>query len=195
MLFVDFSLSFNSINPNKLVNKLQTLGLGTLLCLWIKDFSTNRPQNVRHIHSSNALIKFTDDTTTVGLISNNNDTAYREEVQTLSAWCKDSNLNLNTKRKNKNPKEIITDFQKKKKKKKHHTGLCINGEEVEQVASFKFLGVHVSEDLNTSHLVKKAQAFFFFFFFFLRILRHNRLPQTLLINFCHCTIESILTYC
>eukprot|EP00064_Thunnus_orientalis_P013955 superscaffoldBa00002347_g13996 len=47
MLFVYFSSAFNSINPNKLFNKLKTLGLETPLCLWIKDFLTNRPQHVR----------------------------------------------------------------------------------------------------------------------------------------------------
>lgn len=33
---------FNSINPDKLVYKLQTLGLRTSLCLWIKGFLINR---------------------------------------------------------------------------------------------------------------------------------------------------------
>ncbi|KAK3540961.1 hypothetical protein QTP86_007365 [Hemibagrus guttatus] len=38
------------------------------------------------IHSSNHIIKFTDDTTVVSLNSNNNESAYREEVQRLTAW-------------------------------------------------------------------------------------------------------------
>ena len=32
-------------------------------------------------HASNSIIKFADDTTVVGLIANNNDTAYREEAR------------------------------------------------------------------------------------------------------------------
>ncbi|KAF7655800.1 hypothetical protein LDENG_00050640, partial [Lucifuga dentata] len=82
-----------------------------------------------------------------------------------------------------------------KNKKTDHTALCIEGEEVERVASFKYLGVHITEDLtwsiNTTFLVKKAQQCLFF----LRTLRRNKLPQKLLINFYCCTIESILTYC
>lgn len=35
------------------------------------------------------------DTTMAGLISKNNESAYREEVQQLTAWCKDNNLFLN----------------------------------------------------------------------------------------------------
>ncbi|KAK3528439.1 hypothetical protein QTP86_034541, partial [Hemibagrus guttatus] len=47
------------------------------------------------MHSSNHIIKFADDTTVVGLISKNDKSAYREEVQSLTAWCKDNNLYLN----------------------------------------------------------------------------------------------------
>jgi hypothetical protein len=35
-------------------------------------------------HDSNTIIKFADDTTVVGLINNNNETAYREEVRDLA---------------------------------------------------------------------------------------------------------------
>ena len=37
-------------------------------------------------HNSNTIIKFTDDTTVVGLITNNDETAYREEVRDLAGW-------------------------------------------------------------------------------------------------------------
>ena len=35
-------------------------------------------------HNSNTIIKFADDTTVVGLITDNNETAYREEVRDLA---------------------------------------------------------------------------------------------------------------
>ncbi|KAK3539456.1 hypothetical protein QTP70_008511 [Hemibagrus guttatus] len=44
------------------------------------------------MHSLNHIIKFADDMTLVGLISKNNESAYREEVQWLTAWCKANNL-------------------------------------------------------------------------------------------------------
>ncbi|KAK3509696.1 hypothetical protein QTP70_008365 [Hemibagrus guttatus] len=47
------------------------------------------------MHSSNHIIKFTDDTTVVGLISKNDESAYREEMPRLTAWCKANNLSLN----------------------------------------------------------------------------------------------------
>jgi siderophore synthetase component len=37
-------------------------------------------------HDSNTIIKFADDTTVVGLITDNDETAYREEVRDLAGW-------------------------------------------------------------------------------------------------------------
>ena len=44
------------------------------------------------MQASNAIIKFADDTTVVGLITNNNETAYREEVRALGVWCQEINF-------------------------------------------------------------------------------------------------------
>ena len=42
-------------------------------------------------HDSNTIITFADDTTVVGLITDNVKTAYREEVRDLAVWCQDNN--------------------------------------------------------------------------------------------------------
>ncbi len=47
MLFVDYSLAFNTIVPATLVAKLQTLGINRSLCSWILDFLTVRSQVVK----------------------------------------------------------------------------------------------------------------------------------------------------
>jgi hypothetical protein len=60
------------------------------------------------IHTSNSIIKFADDTIVVGLITNNDETAYREEVRVLGVWCQENNLSLNVTK----IKEIIVDFKK-----------------------------------------------------------------------------------
>ena len=134
------------------------------------------------------MVLIPDDTTVIGLISDNDESAYREEVQHLAEWCSDNNLALNTKK----TKELIVDFRKKAGT---HIPIHINGMEVERVASFKFLGVHISEDLswtlNTSSLVKKAHQRLFF----LRKLKKVHLSSQILVNFYSCTIESILTNC
>jgi hypothetical protein len=38
-------------------------------------------------HDSNSVIKLADETTVVGLITNNDQRAYREEVRDLVVWC------------------------------------------------------------------------------------------------------------
>ncbi len=46
-------------------------------------------------HSTNVIVKFADDTTVIGLITDNDETAYREEVSTLTKWCQENHLSLN----------------------------------------------------------------------------------------------------
>ena len=45
-------------------------------------------------HDSDTIIKF-DDMTVVGLITNDDETAYRKEVRDLAVWCQDNNISLN----------------------------------------------------------------------------------------------------
>ncbi|XP_068507989.1 probable RNA-directed DNA polymerase from transposon X-element isoform X2 [Syngnathus scovelli] len=47
LLFVDFSSAFNTIVSQRLICKLDELGLSTSLCNWILDFLCQRPQVVR----------------------------------------------------------------------------------------------------------------------------------------------------
>ncbi|KAK1788770.1 hypothetical protein P4O66_002580 [Electrophorus voltai] len=45
--------------------------------------------------SSNTIVKFADDTVVVGLISDNDERAYLEEIKHLENWCQENNLLLN----------------------------------------------------------------------------------------------------
>ncbi|KAI3367275.1 hypothetical protein L3Q82_008318 [Scortum barcoo] len=157
------------------------------MCNWLLDFLTSRPQHVRldnhcsstitintgvpqgcvmspflysllthdcrPADSSNTIIKFADDTTVIGLIKDSDEAAYREEVDRLAEWCDTNNLLLNTGK----TKELIVDFRRNADP---HTPIHIKGMTVERVNSFKFLGVHISEDLTwttgCSKLVKKG---------------------------------------
>ena len=98
-------------------------------------------------HDSNTIIKFADDTTVVGLVTDNDETAYREEVR-------DNNLSLNVIK----TKEMIVDYRKRRTK---HAPILINGAVVEQVENFKFLGVHITNKLtwskHTKTVVKRAR--------------------------------------
>ncbi|KAK3570210.1 hypothetical protein QTP86_016519, partial [Hemibagrus guttatus] len=111
-------------------------------------------QDCAAMHSSNHIIKFADDTTMVGLISKNDESAYREEVQRLTAWCKANNLSLTVEK----TKEMVDDFRRAQS---DHSPLNINESNVEIIKSTNFLGVHLKEDLtwslNTSSITKKTQ--------------------------------------
>uniref|UniRef100_A0A3B1IGX3 Reverse transcriptase domain-containing protein n=1 Tax=Astyanax mexicanus TaxID=7994 RepID=A0A3B1IGX3_ASTMX len=222
MLFVDYSSAFNTVIPHKLTHKLSTLSLHPSLCNWLLDFLTGRPQSVRignrtsasittytgtpqgcvlspilytlfthdcvASHKDNIILKFADDTVVIGRITGGDEAAYRSEVTRLVLWCEDNNLALNTVK----TKELIVDMRKGRRP---HQPLFIRELEVERVSSFKYLGVHISQDLtwtiNTTQLVKKAQQRLYF----LRRLRKFGMSPKILNNFYSCVIESLLTSC
>ncbi len=98
-------------------------------------------------HNSNLFIKFADDTTVVGLISNRDETNYRSEVSRLAGWCRDNNLSLNVEK----TKEIVVDFRRVHTQ---HAPLTINGATVERASSTKFLGVHITEDISWTNTLR-----------------------------------------
>ncbi|KAI3363730.1 hypothetical protein L3Q82_001346 [Scortum barcoo] len=74
-----------------------------------------------------------------GLISDNDETHYKEEIQHLTQWCSNNNLVLNTSK----TKEVIVDYRRSRRT--EHAPLLIHGEAVEHVKNIKFLA-------STSHL-------------------------------------------
>lgn len=87
-------------------------------------------------HGSNTIGKFADDTPVAGLISDNNESHYPEEVQHLSQWCP---------------------------RKTPPAPLSIRGQEVERGDSIKFPGIYIMADLslalNISHLERRRLFF------------------------------------
>ncbi len=138
---------------------------------------------------TNHIIKFADNTTVVGLITNNDESAYRREVAQLTEWCNIRNLSLN----NNKTKKLVVDLRKTSHR--HHLPLSISGHEVEMVHSVKFLGVHLTDKLtssdNTNAVIKKTQQRLHS----LRRLRKLDLPIPAMILFYRDTIKSMLTNC
>ena len=98
-------------------------------------------------------IKFSDDTSITGLISQNDEGAYREAVTKMVTWCDENFLELNVKK----TKEVVIDFRRNPEP---PIPLEISGEDVEIVKEFKYLGTVIDDKLdwgaNTTSLVKKA---------------------------------------
>ncbi|KAI4891278.1 hypothetical protein NFI96_006373, partial [Prochilodus magdalenae] len=219
MLFVDFTSAFNTMIPQTLTDKLSSLGLRSSLCNWVLDFLTNRPQSVRihnlsssttilstgspqgcvlspllftlltydcsPIHPGCHIVKFADDTAVAGCITNSDESGYRQEVEHLEGWCRKNNLCINIKK----TKEMIVDFRRGRHA---HLPLHVGGSAVEVVSSYRYLGVHLSNNLtwsnNTSSLVRKAHQRLYF----LRRLRRAGLGSSVLTSFYRCVVESVL---
>jgi site-specific recombinase XerD len=105
-------------------------------------------------HDSNTIIKFADNTTVVGLINENDETAYREVLRDLAVWCQDNNLSPNVSK----TKKLIVVYRKGRAEQAPTNN---NRAVVERVESFKFLGVHITNKLSwskhTKIVVKRAR--------------------------------------
>ncbi len=138
-------------------------------------------------HSSISIVTFSENTVVLGIISNNDETAYLDEVERLTSWCQDNYLSLNVSK----TKELIVDFRKRQQR--PYTPLMISGTPVERVSSFKYLSVNISEYLTwTAHIqtqVKKARQRLYH----LRQLRKLRVSRAILKTFYSGAIESVLT--
>ncbi|KAF7653670.1 hypothetical protein LDENG_00080190 [Lucifuga dentata] len=95
-------------------------------------------------YPSNHIVKFADDTVTP---------VYRQEVEELVDWCRANNLCINMGK----TKEMVVDFRRR-----GHIPppLFIGGAAVEMVSTFKYLDLHISNDLtwatNTASIIRKA---------------------------------------
>ncbi|KAK3542697.1 hypothetical protein QTP86_034725 [Hemibagrus guttatus] len=131
------------------------------------------------------LLKFADDTTVIGLIQDGDESAYRQKIEQLAAWCSCNNLELNTLK----TEEMIADFRRNTPA---LPPLTIMNSTVPTVESFRFLGTTISQDMKwDTHIdttIKKAQQRLYF----LWQLRKFNLPQELLIHFYSAVIESVL---
>ena len=221
LLFVDYSSAFNTIVPQTLFDKLQLFNLSPSISFWILSFLLSRPQSVKigsnisqpltlstgapqgcvlspflyclytndctSHHKSVQLVKFADDTTVEGIISNGDESAYRQEIDRLVSWCKYNSLELNASK----TKEMVIDFRRNSTP---IDPLFINGQPIETVESFKFLGSLIScdltWDLNTNSIIKRAQQRMYF----LRQLKKFGLKKEILTQFYRSVVESVLTF-
>lgn len=119
MLFVDYSAAFHTIIPSRLVYQLRNLGLNISTRNWILDFLSDRPKMLRGAghtfctlslstgasqscvlsplldspyttQTPNHVVQFSNDTAVMGLLSDGDGLADRQEVAVLEQWCMDN---------------------------------------------------------------------------------------------------------
>jgi hypothetical protein len=97
-------------------------------------------------------------------------------------WCNDNNLSLNVIK----TKDMIVDYGKRTTE---HAPILIDGAIVEQVESFKFLGVHITNKLTWSKHTKTVVKSVTTKFPLRRLKRFGMGPQ-ILKRFYSCTVAS-----
>ena len=138
--------------------------------------------------SKHHLSKYADDKALLGLITENNHHIYETEVQNLVSWCDSNCLQLNTKK----TKEMVIDFRKLQH---DPPTLSINGEVVERVDSYSYLGVEISNQLDWSLNTKRIQKKCCQRNFFVRKLKQFNVCRTITNLFYKSTVQSVLCYC
>ena len=122
------------------------------------------------------------------VITDNDETAYREEVRDLAVWCQDNNLSLDMSK----TKELILDYRKRRAE---LAPIPIDKAVVKRVESFKLLCVHITNKLSwskhTKTVMKRAQQSLFP----IRKMKRFGMGPQILKEFYSCTIKSILTDC
>ncbi|XP_063755242.1 uncharacterized protein LOC134874905 [Eleginops maclovinus] len=135
------------------------------------------------------LQTFSDDSSIVSCITDDNEEEYRAHVENFVGWCDNNHLQLNISK----TEELVVDFRRGTKR--SLTPITIRGEEVEVVNTYKFLRLHLNNKLdwsdNTDALFRKGQSKLFF----QRRLRSFNVCTRLLQMFYRSVVCSSLPWC
>ena len=137
-------------------------------------------------HSDQRLIKFADDSSIIGLITEDEE-AYRKSIDTFVTWCDEHYLLLNVKK----TKELIFDFRRMKDPLQP---ICIKNEEVEVVSTYKYLGVTIDDQLSWIDHTNQVRCKVNKRLYFLRLLNNFHVEERLMALFYKSTIESMVLF-
>ena len=176
-VFFDVRKAFDSVPHATLVSKLQSRGLNDFLLRWICDYLRGREQRVvlngvssrprsvlsgvpqgsvlgpllfilyindlADLQLGSKMVVYADDILLYRSIETNADyNLMQEDVTSIEQWMTDNSLTLNA---TKCKQMLIT-----RSKTYHHPQLYLSGQPLEQVQSYKYLGVIITSDLSWS---------------------------------------------
>ena len=124
----------------------------------------------------------------VGLLSLNDESEYRDKVDSFVSWCDDNFLLLNVAK----TKELVIDFRKKKNV--PITPVKMKGVDIEIVDTYKYLGVTIDNKLAWSYHIDKVYSKTQSRLFFLRKLRSFNVCNRMLRMFYDTIICSVFSF-
>ena len=220
MLFIYLSSAFNTIQRHVMIDKLQILEVPAAFVHWVFNFLSNRSQCVRvgdikppvlvsntdaskgcvvspfvytlntndcrSVDPSIQFVRFSDDTAMLTLLSDFvSYQSYLSSVVRFSSWCSNNFLHLNVSKTN----EMCIDFRRNGTV---ISPIVINGEPVEQVDSFKYLGVMLDEkqfrakkSQQRLHVLRKLRTFYVDPLVLLRVFRSIIEPLIIYCSICY----------
>ena len=138
-------------------------------------------------HSNQYVIKFSDDTVILSLLTSKSDIlSHTSGVNRFVEWCDRNYVMINTDK----TEEIIVDPRSIG----DHTGIKIHDSDIKQVSSYKYLGVHIDQDLSWHTQVESCCSKIHQRLHVLRRLRLFGVSLNIMLIFYRASIESILRY-
>lgn len=200
---------------------VEKIGVDAMLVTWIYNYLTGRPQYVRlggyrsetvvtnigapqgtvlspflfslctadfkHVSELCHVQKYSDDTAVVACIRGGDEGEYRDLVAAFTTWSRRKGLLLNALK----TKEMIVDFRRLKRS---HQPVIVDGQNIENVQSYKYLGVHLDNKLDwsvqTGTAYKKGQSRLYF----LRKLKSFNVCNEFLHTFYHSVVSSAVFF-
>ena len=136
-----------------------------------------------------SVVKFADDTALIGLVENDVDSMFVDQVNRFVEYCELNYLELNVSK----TKEMIIDFRTKYRN--SFAPLTIKGTAVERVSEYKYLGVVIDDELSWTGHIQNIEQRLRPRMYCLRKLNHFNVSPEILAMFYNAVICSVWTYC
>jgi hypothetical protein len=150
-----------------------------LFVLYTNDLSCN----VDH----SCIIKYADDTVVAGFINEDDDSEYMELISKVKNWCDENFLRLNVAK----TKELVWDYRKAPP---DRDPVRMENLAVEQVQSYKYLGLLIDNRLTFSEHVKAVIRKVNRRLYFVRTMVKLRIDPNIIALFFNSTIPPVLNY-
>lgn len=133
-----YVLNYNTQKEGTLIKHSCLIKLKQFSCRWVLNYSPYNGDCVT-TSDSNIIVKHTDNTAIVGLISNNDESVYQYGINHLVSCCKGNNLELNVCK----TKELVVDNTRKQQKSFHPLSIkCAHVERVDNLVFTSLRPLH-----------------------------------------------------